>query len=238
MSLQSFWYEWLELFRELESSQDVETASIAAPFLSVPPKNYDPVSVPSILYVGKATAGHWDREGFLRSSDMKERLLCTTRFLTEEVITREYRSAFWDFALRLSLAAADRHKDEIEPLQNLVWSNVCKIGTVAGNPKGKCYGRQRELAIRTLRAEIYEYRPKLLLFVTGGFGEDIIDEVTTCRTQTQWEKGQTNDFWWRDAVGQMPVILWTGHPERKSLNLLDIWQDQAAALLVGDGKER
>lgn len=56
--------EWLRLFNDLLACPHIVRDRIAAPFLSVPPANYDPVAVPSILYVGKATAGPWGLELF------------------------------------------------------------------------------------------------------------------------------------------------------------------------------
>ncbi len=45
---------WLSLFDRI-SAQPSSRKRMAAPFLSVPPADYDPIRVPSILYVGKAT---------------------------------------------------------------------------------------------------------------------------------------------------------------------------------------
>jgi hypothetical protein len=60
----------LQLFHELH---DRYPDRIAGPFLSVPPADYDPVAVPSILYVGKATGGPWGLSDFLSSPTVTER---------------------------------------------------------------------------------------------------------------------------------------------------------------------
>jgi hypothetical protein len=36
----------------------------------------------------------------------------------------------------------------------MVWTNICKIGTVQRNPEGYLFERQRSLVIETLRLEI------------------------------------------------------------------------------------
>ena len=56
--------KWLSLFDRTFAHPSVRNR-IAAPFLSVPPADYDPLAVPSILYVGKATAGSWCLTRFL-----------------------------------------------------------------------------------------------------------------------------------------------------------------------------
>jgi hypothetical protein len=206
---------------------------IAAPFLSVAPADYDPIAVPSVLCVGKATAGEWGRRRFLHSPTVEERRQCTTDFLNDLVKTGEYTSSFWRFARSLSERLAVATGCPIQPLQNLVWSNICKIGVLHGNPTGKILRAQSELAVASLRLEIEVYRPKLVVFVTGDFGEQLIDAVVGDRQQDTWQKERGNElFWWRKRVGNMPALLWTYHPERKPRSTVETWIQQALQLAI------
>jgi hypothetical protein len=221
--------ECIELFNR--GGSELPGVELAAPFLSVPPKNYDPAAIPSVLYVGKATGGDWYRDSFVRSPTVRERRLTTTSFLDQDVKTGSYRSAFWDFALKLSAQVAEINSSAVEPLQNIVWTNISKIGVCSGNPGGACLKAQRELSVRTLRLEITEYDPTLIVFVTGAYGEDIVAEIAGDIHQTGWSKEHDDDwFWWRSAADGMPQIFWTGHPQGKPRMEIERWLQKAAAL--------
>jgi hypothetical protein len=204
---------------------------IAAPFLSVRPAGYDPMAVPSILYVGKATAGNWWRRSFLSSPTVRERHQCTAKFLEEWVRNGRYNSAFWSFAHALSERVAVATHSTIQPLQNLVWTNICKIGVLRGNPAGRILRAQSELAVASLRSEIKTYRPKLVVFMTGDFGEQLVDAVVGDCEQKTWHKERGHDlFWWRKPIGSMPAVLWAHHPRQKPLSTLRTWLQQASRL--------
>jgi len=218
--------KWLELFHELH---DRYPNRVAGPFLSVPPANYDPVTVPSILYVGKATAGSWGLSDFLCSPTLTERHKFTADFLEGEVNTGEYSSAFWRFAHDLSKQVALSHRP-IHGLQNLVWTNLCKIGVVRGNPGREILEAQSNLAIKCLRLEIQMYRPKLIVLVTGDYAGHLV--TSALGEQMPWhEETGPDGFWWREATDELPAILWTYHPERKAKNLLENWLQHASRLM-------
>jgi hypothetical protein len=222
---------WLSLFDSFFGQPPVR-GRIAAPFLSVPPADYDPIAVPSILYVGKATAGNWWRRSFLRSPTVKERHQCTADFLEDWVKTGKYSTAFWRFALALSKRLAVATHSTIQPLQNLVWTNICKIGVLRGNPTGKILRMQSEQAVAGLRTEIKMYRPRLVVFVTGDYAAQLVDAVVGDCEQKTWHKERGADlFWWREATGNMPAILWACHPERKPVSILEGWLEQATRLV-------
>lgn len=222
---------WLSLFDSLNHSP--MRGGIAAPFLSVPPADYDPIAVPSILYVGKATAGSWDEESFLRSPTVEERHRCTADFLEGWVKTGKYNSAFWSFGRALSERLAVASHSTIQPLQNLVWTNICKIGVLRRNPTGNILRAQSELAVTSLRSEIKTYRPRLVVFVTGDYAEQLVDAVVGDREQRTWQKERRHDlFWWRKPIANMPALLWAYHPERKPLSTLETWIQQALRLAM------
>jgi hypothetical protein len=128
---------------------------------------------------------------------------------------------------------ASRHATvSVEPLQNLVWSNIAKIGTVTGNPEGQYLAAQRQLAVETLKLEIATYRPALLLFVSGVYSTDIVHEVTAPLVGGQWHRQREQEgFWWRDATPDLPAVLWTYHPERKPLDTTNAWLEKADEML-------
>jgi hypothetical protein len=222
---------WLSLFHSIGHPR--ARGRIAAPFLSVPPADYDPIAVPSILYVGKATAGNWSRRSFLRSPTVKERHQCTVDFLERWVRTGKYNSAFWSFARALSERLAFATHSTIQPLQNLVWTNICKIGVLRGNPTGEILRAQSELAVASLRSEIRMYRPRIVVFVTGDYSETLVDAVVGDCEQKKWHKERGGElFWWRKPVGNFPAVLWAYHPERKPRSTRETWIQQALRLVV------
>lgn len=222
---------WLSLFDTFFGHPPVR-GRIAAPFLSVPPADYDPIAVPSILYVGKATAGSWYITRFLRSRTVNDRRQCTADFLERYVKTGGYSSAFWRFAHTLSERLATTGHCRIQPLQNLVWTNICKIGVRQGNPTGYVVRAQSELAVESLRFEIKIYRPRLVVFVTGDYAAEIVDAVVRDSDRQTWHKERGGDlFWWREPMGNVPAVLWAYHPERKPISVLDAWLEQAMRLV-------
>jgi hypothetical protein len=222
---------WLSLYDRVLAHAPARRC-LAGPFLSVPPASYDPARTPSVLYVGKATAGKWCLSRYMRLRTLKDRRQCTADFLENYVKTGRYSSAFWRFAQRLSEGVAAATKSNIEPLQNLVWTNICKIGVKQGNPSGYVFRAQRELAVESLRFEIKRYRPRLVVFVTGDYGAEIVDAVVCDVGRSTWHKERGRDlFWWHEPIGKMPAILWAYHPARKPVSVLEVWLEQVSRLV-------
>jgi hypothetical protein len=84
---------------------------------------------------------------------------------------------FWIFAHEVSKRAAKKWNQDVNGLENLVWSNLCKIGQIRGNPSDKLVDEQFDLAVETLRLEIQTYGPKIVLFVTDEYADSIINET-------------------------------------------------------------
>ncbi|MGC1372632.1 MAG: hypothetical protein WA824_10890 [Candidatus Sulfotelmatobacter sp.] len=145
--------------------------------------------------------------------------------------TGKYSSAFWSFARALSERLAVTTHSTIQPLQNLVWTNICKIGVLRGNPAGEILRAQSELAAASLRSEIKTYRPRLVVFVTGDYAAQLVDAVVGDSEQKTWHEERGHElFWWRKPIGNMPAVLWAYHPERKPLSTLETWLQQASRL--------
>jgi len=158
-SMEAIWLRWLQLFDATGAQIDHER--LAAPFFSCGPPDKA-----TVLYVGKATGGSWHRDKFQRT--VKERLECTSKWI-EAVRNGEYRSAYWHLFLELEARAALNDRDSAA-----VWTNICKIGVLQGNPRAHYLAFQRKLAIETLRLEIETYRPRLVFFVTGDYADDVV----------------------------------------------------------------
>jgi hypothetical protein len=219
--------EWLALFEQLIVNPKFDSDDLAAPFLSVFPPSRDPL-LPLVLYVGQATYGPWYLEKFLDARTVEERRECTATFLQTEACT--YPSAFWRFGVELSRRLAPKGA-EIHSLQNIVWTNISKIGQPRANPDPKLRKMQRDLAIETLRLELDRYEPKLVVFATGDYEDVVIDAVMDDPQRTSWHQERNADsIWWREARDGMPTILWVYHPERKSVPLRELWLQQACEL--------
>lgn len=225
-SLDTLQEKWLERFREMQ--RGIPNRRLTGPFLSVPPIGYDPRRTPSVLYIGKANAGwpHHSTVERLRGKTMK--------FLEERVKRGEYRSAFWKLALDVSRQLARSANPQVAPLQNLVWTNMCKIGVFPGNPGADAYRMQRDLAIETLTAEIAAYRPQLVFWVTGNYGLDIITDVVADPKDRSWKKEkklEEKGLYWREPTDSLPAMLWTDHPQGKPRPVVEVWIEQACKLI-------
>ena len=219
---------WLKLFHELRVRRGQDRGPIARLFLSVRPHGYNPSALPSVLYIGKATNGSWNPTCDQRSVTVENTREYTRHFLDREAKT--YTSAFWRFARELSeRMVAATGGENIRPFQNLVWTNLCKIGVAHGTPSGTIRLAQRGLAVETLRLEIEAYDPKLIVLVTGDFEDELIAELARDPSWKSWHKSRQQG-WWREATGKMPAILWIGHPQGKSRDLRKIWLRQAERL--------
>lgn len=233
--MHTLWQRWIE--KRAEICRRLNDEDCGAPFVSVAPPHYDPQRIPSILYVGKATRGWWgDQEvqgGPLLQPDKftpanLEHYVAA--WLEKEIWSGGWRrpGPFWYFAGSLSETLANTSNTTVGRLENLVWTNICKIGVSEGNPSGQCLRLQKELAVETLKCEIEHYRPGLIVFVTGDYASDVIDQVVDPHS---WKKDFEGDgYWWRPARGHEPPMLWTYHPQGKSRSVRDKWLKKAQEL--------
>lgn len=93
------------------------------------------------------------------------------------------RSAFWRVLRALMFAAHEDPADRSVWPSFLTWTNLYKVSPAAGwNPGADLQLAQRSVAIRLLQREVYEYRPKRVLALTGSwirpFEEDLGLELT------------------------------------------------------------
>ncbi len=191
---------------------------LAAPFLSITECPLATAGRGPILLVGKATAGKWKIEDFEpdancpHSDRVEERRLTTHAFLEE--MGRKPKSAFWRFWRNLSLIGSP-----------VIWSNLAKIGVESGNPQGWYLEEQSELAIRTLEAEITQYKPSLIVLVTSDYAKDQI--VYRIWPQDIWKISDYDGTCWIKGIGEGLSVLWTDHPQGKPSERLAYWLEKA-----------
>jgi hypothetical protein len=224
--LQEKWAEKFDRMRRLFPGE------VTRPHLTVAPDGYAPERIPSVLYVGKAVGPNEPELENLNAMQLRQK---TSEFL-KRFASNQYRgSAFCDFGLRLS-AALNRHAGhlEIAPLQNLVWTNICKIGVCKGNPPDLVYECQRDLAIQTLRAEIAFYQPRLVFWATNTYRYDAVRE--TVGDESENDNSWTKDLgergiYTRGPFNSMPAMVWTPHPQGKPEPDWGLWIEQACKLI-------
>lgn len=212
--------EWVGKFDEMwRHDTDRE---LAGPFLSVgDPFGYRSGSGP-ILLVGKATDKDWERQKFLSTS----KLSAPKRVDERRKVTRDHlhnmrerpSSAFWRFWKDLHAIGAP-----------VIWTNLAKIGVVVGNPGHKHLTSQAELARKTLKAEIAEYHPSIVI-IAGDYAKcEIVLPVFGERTA--WCEPSDYEFCWIERTSLLPAVLWTDHPERKRKARVRCWLRKAEELV-------
>jgi hypothetical protein len=127
--LQDLQEKWVKKFARMRK---IFPRQLVSPHLTVPPDGYDPGRIPSVLYVGKATGPNPTDEEKLNAEELRQK---TGKFLKSVAANKFRVSGFCNFALRLSKGLKQHSGNiDIDPLQNLVWTNICKIGVVEGIP--------------------------------------------------------------------------------------------------------
>jgi len=217
-SLQVLHEKWVEKFAEM---QKLFRGQLVTPHLTVPPDGYNPKRIPSVLFVGQATGPNEAEEGNPSAEEIRDKIGAFQR----------------DAALRLSdaLKRQTGHAD-IAPLQNLVWTNICKIGVCKKNPPVEIYEGQRELSVKTLQAEIKVYKPKLVYWATGRYAEAVVRETVRDKSETDvtWAKAKDpsgRPILTRGPENGLPAIFWGPHPDRKPRADWDWWIKKALKLI-------
>lgn len=218
--LQSRQSECVELFFEMRRSNARD--SLAAPFVSSADSPPTGGALGTILLVGKATAGNWKIEDFEPDRDcpcskrVEERRNAARSFL--RAMHDRPKSAFWRFWRGLGAIGSP-----------VIWTNLVKIGVKSGNPQGCHLEMQAELAVKTLKAEITEYDPSLVVLATSDYAKDQI--VYRVWPQKTWTISSFDGTCWIRGKGRKPSVLWTDHPQGKTPNRLAYWLKTANLLI-------
>ncbi len=230
---------WLQRFEELraEENQAPGPPVLAAPFLSVAPPAYRPGSPGTIMLVGKATSG----DNTLGEAPIHDRYNLAAvqeryRAVIEDQLTRAYTSPFLNFAERLSKKGLQYTIGKLQPFDNLIWTNLTKIGTRKGNPAGSLTGAERHLIAETLAAEIKIYRPRLVVVTTGFYRFGLVREILTALSGEDGKDQMysASRLWAKTKTANGPAYLWTMHPQGKRAVTLEDWITEADALMSGD----
>ena len=225
MSLSELQSQWIQLYDELGGIYEDQV--LAAPFIPVPEDRSKVGSDKPILLVGKATAGDWLRHRFLsmrgrpKGKRLEERRQATLGHLLWRRTEDRSPTPFWRFRRGLEQIS--------EPV---IWTNLTKIGTERLNPHWRLVERQSQLAQQTLRAEIEEYNPVLVVLVTSSFGSKEI-ALPLFGPEGSWKKSQDKDksIWWQERTQARPAILWVDHPQYKPKHEIYRWLKKAKKLI-------
>lgn len=132
------------------------------------------------------------------------------------------RSAFFRVIRGLSLNINQLDPDEWRWATKLVWSNLYKIApSGGGNPSNSLAGYQFDACNNLLKAEIEEYQPKCIVFLTGeDWFDGFLSECITLKAKSGTK--------WVDASGVLNLnglvskIVIAKHPQCKpELELLN-----------------
>jgi hypothetical protein len=220
VSLLGFQSAWIGKFDEMQKVDDQQ--QLAAPFLSVPGGPDALAQFGPVMLVGKATAGCWKLDEFkLKANRPLDERVAERRCATEkhlELMRQHPSSAFWRFWTSLGALGSP-----------VIWTNLAKIGVIKGNPWGSYLAAQAGLACATLRAEIDEYKPSLVLIAADYAKCEIIYPVFGERAT--WNERADHEFCWIDRKSSRPAVLWTDHPERKRKTRISRWLEKAQELV-------
>lgn len=222
-ALWGIWREWVDLHRQLRKG----SASVVPPFLSAASRKQ---TRRPIIVVGKATKDGWDPQSYEGEPNRPESLIRNRLELNRRIVLEDNNGgSFWKFFNKMGDLNSGR--------ENVIWSNVAKIGCPNKNPSGDVLKEQSQLAKQTLRTEFEQYRPALVVFTTHMFGNNLIHEALGTRDEC-WSHSNESDpddnVWWIEELPAFPGVgfLWTRHPERKSRGTIAFWEAKAKELLV------
>jgi hypothetical protein len=180
-------------------------------------------------------------DAFQKKAKDKEQIKERCKSNRDYVIKDEGKRGFWLFFRELNQELNNRWDPSCKDYRHAIWSNLAKIYTSSGNPREWLRSIQTPLAARTLCEEIKDYRPKLIVFVTASFGDDIVFRGTDTSSR-EWKKspgeGDTakNDVWWlaQSQANRLPACLWVRHPSRAiGPNTRALWLKTARKALDG-----
>jgi hypothetical protein len=215
--------EWIKMYDSLRASCDPDGTKFAAPFLSTPDPDALVCSRRPIMLVGQATKGDWFLREFDKYRDLPIHELAeecrehTSDFQTNGHYSQFKKSDFWRFRRDIKEAIGT----------SVIWTNLAKIGAQRGNPRGQVLYDQCDLAITTMKAEVREYCPQLVVLVSGGFAvKEIVYPAFDTRRRDEWQEfqlEQEDDYCLLESTKVHPTVLWFNHPRGKSGLVKNRW---------------
>jgi len=231
----SMWERWVQLYTELDSVESI----LAAPFIPFVPDGFES-RTNTVLYIGKATGGDCDKDRFDTAllTSTEEARAVSERFSSEIFNSKRGKTGpnFWGFANALACALDPKSQN----LENLCWSNVCKIGVKVGNPEGRVFAHQVPLAVQSLKTEIADLNPSIIVCVANSFADRILLPAIGNPINDAWHKSEevplsgVENVWWMPRMSPNPPILWMRHPQSSSSTLREFALKKVVDLISSD----
>lgn len=190
-------------------------SGVAGPFLPMVANEYCNAKH-RICFIGKATAGDFGSRVLSRAA--VERSL-------NEIMTNPERlpnSPFWSFIG--SVTGELLEKEPVGnvagwPLRYVLWNNLLKIGSTAGNPSGAFAREQRDDAVRWLQNDLKAAKPDVLVLLTNNFEIDVWCRALKLSSEpVGWTQrnigGDAGAVWSRSKKGMH--VFWCRHPQGES----------------------
>jgi hypothetical protein len=245
MELSEIWKEWLDLFHKIDLDPEkygIKRDMLAGPFLSTTLPDYDPGRHKAVMIVGRATHRDWyvnDFRAFKNEGEYShERAINFLSRNTLHEIENNNNGDFFKFIKRISQQISRIDAIDLPIYQNIIWSNLAKIGVSNGNPKNTLLRAQVELARRTLLAEIEAYKPNLVIVTHGNYancertGTDIVHSVFDS-TEDPWIEDDNRFLWYRTGGFGSPAIMLTDHPQNPAAKgHISFWVQIALSLII------
>lgn len=156
-----------------------------------------------LMVVGRAVNG-WEeqitpeelldnmkRKDYLRQTYLASQPQCPLSWVTKARGGEQYntnRSAFWRVIHKTLQKLEIGHNDKHWP-SYIVWSNLYKTAPYeGGNPSGKLINIQQRHCAAILKKEIYLFKPKKILFLTGyDWAKDVLNKINEFHLNNEFD---------------------------------------------------
>lgn len=207
----------------IDHTKEYCEGKVIIPFVVQWGKQYPEKENLGILFVGKATNGWYnddlDVENMFKEND-KDAIFNRPNQMNwvSDNNAEHYNtnnSAFW----RVTRRVAREFTSSENELEQIAWTNVCKLAPDGGNPSDALYNIQLDDACRIFQAEIEVLSPKYIVMFTGvNWGWDFLcalnnnGDPSPAQTMpfVEWAGYKATPY----VIGDKVVIL-TEHPQGK-----------------------
>jgi hypothetical protein len=139
---------------------------------------------------------------------------------------------FQSFGIKLSRIAESRD----DSMSNMTITSICKLGVDKGEPGPALIFAQQQLAVQTLRCEMYATYSRLIVVACDGpFTPVMLETLNAGRGSEydfQFHEDGDKGFSSRPRTKDwQPPVLWIQSPQGKSESVQNAWLQKAAELL-------
>ena len=216
-----------EQFDELQQirQQNNDLDPVFVPYVGV---NWGHGDAPSVMICGKATNDWEEGDTF----DVQgQHAVDFVNFVANPDV---HVSTFWTFCWEIIHACLYRnvhlpdfgiHLDNEHPpatlVNNFCWNNLAKFGFNGGNLPINLLNQHAGLFAEILTGEIAQYNPDVVVFTTGDFGFNLIENFAgegdwNHPVEEQFEYIQPQNLWYcySENLAATPThLIWTRHPQ-------------------------